>query len=69
MAETYTTQEGDTADTIAWGRFGVTHGATEAILRANPGLAAAGTKLPQGLVLTIPAYTVKKVSEAKRIWS
>ncbi|WP_315751399.1 MULTISPECIES: tail protein X [unclassified Bradyrhizobium] len=69
MAETYITQEGDTADTIAWSRFGVTHGATEAILRANPGLAAAGTKLPQGLALTIPAYTVKKVSDAKRIWS
>ncbi|WP_315743084.1 tail protein X [Bradyrhizobium sp. SZCCHNR1075] len=69
MAETYTTQEGDTVDLIAWNRFGVTHGATEAILRANPGLAAAGTKLPEGLVVTIPAFTPKKVTAAARIWS
>ncbi|MGJ4961341.1 MULTISPECIES: tail protein X [unclassified Bradyrhizobium] len=69
MAETYTTIEGDTVDMIAWSRFGVTHGATEAILRANQGLAAAGTRLPQGLTIVIPAYAPKKVSAAARIWS
>jgi phage tail protein X len=69
MAEVYITQEGDTVDLIAWNRFAATQGPTEAILRANPGLATAGTKLPQGLAVTIPAYTVKKVSAAVRIWS
>ncbi|MGJ4951874.1 tail protein X [Bradyrhizobium sp. HKCCYLS20291] len=69
MAETYTTLEGDTVDMIAWSRFGVTRGATEAILRANQGLAVAGTRLPQGMVITIPAYSPKKVSAAARIWS
>ncbi|MGX9427971.1 tail protein X [Bradyrhizobium sp. LeoA1S1] len=67
--EQYTTIEGDTVDLIAYNRFGVTHGATEAILRANPGLAAAGTKLPEGMVINIPNYVVKKVSTATRIWS
>ncbi|CCD94694.1 putative phage tail protein [Bradyrhizobium sp. ORS 375] len=67
--EQYTTMDGDTVDLIAYNRFGVTHGATEAILRANPGLAAAGTKLPEGLTVNIPAFVVKKVSAAKRIWS
>ncbi|MBB4398754.1 MULTISPECIES: tail protein X [Bradyrhizobium] len=67
--EQYTTIEGDTVDLIAYNRFGVTHGATEAILRANPGLAAAGTKLPQGMTINIPAFTVKKVNTAARIWS
>ncbi|WP_028165501.1 tail protein X [Bradyrhizobium elkanii] len=67
--EQYTTIEGDTVDLIAYNRFGVTHGATEAILRANPGLAAAGTKLPEGMTINIPNYTVKKVSTAARIWS
>ena len=69
MTETYITLEGDTVDMIAWSRFGVTHGATEGILRANQGLAAAGTRLPQGMVITIPAYAPKKVSVAARIWS
>lgn len=67
--EQYTTTEGDTVDLIAFNRFGVTHGATEAILRANPSLAAAGTKLPEGMVITIPPFVVKKVSNAARIWS
>ncbi|MHC2283568.1 phage tail protein X [Bradyrhizobium diazoefficiens] len=67
--EQYTTIEGDTVDLIAYNRFGVTHGATEAILRANLGLAAAGTKLPQGMKVNIPAFTVKKVNTAARIWS
>lgn len=67
--EQYTTMEGDSIDLIAYNRFGVTHGATEAILRANRGLAAAGTKLPEGLTVNIPAFVVKKVSSAKRIWS
>ncbi|WP_047308773.1 tail protein X [Rhodopseudomonas palustris] len=67
--EQYTTIEGDTVDLIAYRRFGVTHGATEAILRANQGLAAAGTRLPQGMVINIPNYTVKKQSAAVRIWS
>ncbi len=67
--EQYLTIEGDTVDLIAYNRFGVTHGATEAILRANPGLAAAGTKLPQGMTINIPAYVVKKANTAARIWS
>lgn len=67
--EQYLTIEGDTVDLIAYNRFGVTHGATEAILRANPGLAAVGTKLPQGMTINIPAFTVKKANRAARIWS
>jgi phage tail protein X len=69
MAGTYTTIEGDTVDLIAWNQWGVTAGATEAILQANPGLAAQGTKLPQGLVITIPDYVVKKLNATKKIWS
>ena len=67
--EQYLTIEGDTVDLIAYNRFGVTHGATEAILRANPGLAVVGTKLPQGMTINIPPFTVKKANTAARIWS
>lgn len=67
--EQYTTMEGDTADLIAYRRYGATHGATEAILRANPGLAAAGTKLPEGMTINLPAWSVKKELATVRIWS
>jgi phage tail protein X len=65
----YTTIEGDTVDLIAWNRSGETKGATEAILVANPGLAAKGTSLPAGIVINIPAWTKKKANVAARIWS
>jgi phage tail protein X len=67
--EQYTTIEGDTVDLIAWNHYGATRDAAEAILRANPGLAAAGTKLPQGMKITLPAWSKKKVNVATRIWS
>lgn len=67
--EQYQTIEGDTVDLIAYNRFGVTHGATEAILRVNPGLAAVGTKLPQGMTINIPPFVGKKQNVAARIWS
>lgn len=67
--ETYTTFEGDTVDLIAYRRYGATHGATEAILLANPGLAAAGTALPAGMVINIPAWSKKKELATVRIWS
>ena len=35
----------------------------------NPGLAAQGTKLPQGLAITLPDYVVKKTPVTKKIWS
>jgi phage tail protein X len=69
MPTPYTTIEGDTVDLIAWNQWGVTNGATEAILDANPGLAARGTKLPQGLVITLPDYVVKKTPVTRKIWS
>jgi phage tail protein X len=67
--ETYLTIEGDTVDLIAWNRFGETKDATEAILKANPGLAAKGTSLPAGVEINIPAWTKKKANVAARIWS
>ncbi len=69
MRPPYTTVEGDTVDLIAHRLFGVTREATEAILRANAGLAAAGTLLPSGMVITIPDFVPKKRNQAKRIWS
>ena len=46
--------EGDTPDLIAWREWGDRSGATEALLAANPGLAAKGPVLPTGTAITIP---------------
>ncbi len=51
----YITKQGDMVDAIARARYGSEHGGmTEAILKANPGLAARGPVLPENLTLTLP---------------
>ncbi len=54
MPETYRTIEGDTIDAIAHRHYGRHFGTTEAIWRANRGLAKQLMILPEGLVLTLP---------------
>lgn len=52
---TYVTGQDDMVDAFARLHYGSEHGGTtEAILAANPGLAAQGPKLPAGLSLNIP---------------
>lgn len=68
MADPYTTQQGDTVDLIAFDHFGKTKGPTEAILRANPGLAAAGPILPEGLKVTIPEVAPEPAPTVTRLW-
>jgi phage tail protein X len=67
--ETYLTQEGDTADLIAFERFGGSSGPTEAILDANPGLAARAAVLPAGLTIRIPVPVKKDRKQSTRLWS
>jgi len=55
MPTSYVTQQGDMVDAIAYVHYGTEHGGTaEAILAANPGLAAHGPVLPPNLRLTLP---------------
>ena len=69
MAESYTTQEADTVDLIAWNRYGRTKGVTEAILRANPGLAKLGPVLDAGVKMTLPDVAAEAVTKTVvRIW-
>jgi phage tail protein X len=65
----HTTMEGDTVDLIAFNKYGRTKGTTEAILRANTGLAAAGTALPAGMVILLPETVSEPEKVAVRIWS
>lgn len=66
--ETYTTTEGDMVDAIAHARFGTSRLHAERILDANPGLAAAGEKLPAGVTIKIPVPEVQDRREARRLW-
>lgn len=46
--------QGDTVDLICQRHLGRTGGITEAVLNANPGLAALGPVLPMGTPLILP---------------
>lgn len=67
--ETYTTVDGDMVDDIAFGRFGRSEAAVEAIFAANPGLAARGPVLPAGVTIRIPLPVEKDRAEMARLWS
>lgn len=57
----YITTGGEMIDQIAWGQYGHQIGTTEALLAANPGLAAQPFFLPPGLSIDLPV--LKATSE------
>lgn len=50
----YVTAQGEMLDAICKRHYGCERGATEAVLAANPGLAARGPVLPMGLEIVLP---------------
>ncbi|TPK15155.1 phage tail protein [Mesorhizobium sp. B2-5-9] len=50
----YTTQQGEVADLVCSRFYGRTKDVTEAVLVANPGLAAKGPVLPFATQITMP---------------
>jgi phage tail protein X len=48
-----TARAGETVDAVVWRVLGTS--AVEPVLEANPGLAARGPTLPEGLAITLPA--------------
>lgn len=55
MTTTHVTVQGDTVDLVAWKTAGRTADVVEAILAANPGLAAMGAVLPTGTRVVVPS--------------
>lgn len=51
---TYVTAQREMLDAICKRHYGCERGATEAVLAANPGLAARGPVLPMGLEIHLP---------------
>lgn len=69
LFETYVTQDGDMVDLIAFRRFGSSSTFAEAILDANPGLAARGPVLEGGITIMIPVPLAKDRAQSTRLWS
>ncbi|QDC00379.1 tail protein X [Mesorhizobium sp. 8] len=54
MATIYTTMQGEMIDAICRRAYGDESGYVEAVLEANPGLAALAAPLPIGTEITLP---------------
>ncbi len=50
----YRTKDGDVLDALCAVHYGPRAGAVEAVLAANPGLAARGPIYPSGVLITFP---------------
>ncbi|SFJ63024.1 tail protein X [Aerobium aerolatum] len=61
MPTTYRTHHGEMIDAICRRAYGDESGYVEAVLDANPGLAAAGPLLPANMLIVLPR--VPKASE------
>lgn len=64
---TYRTIDGDMVDEICHHHYG-TETMTEAVYAANPGLAAKGPILPQGIVIILPEVNPQPVQNPIRLW-
>lgn len=61
-------QQYDTVDAICWRHYGRTLGMTEAVLAANPGLAAVGPILPHGLEVELPELVSTSTAQTVQLW-
>lgn len=60
--------QGDTVDRICYRYYGRTAGVTEAVLKANPGLAKLGPILPMGTRVKMPAVEAKPTKQTIALW-
>ncbi len=64
MTTIHRTLQGDTVDLVAWKLAGRTAEVVEAILAANPGLAALGPILPIGTAVIVPEVATPTATPA-----
>jgi len=63
--------QNDTIDLMCWRHLGTTAGVVEATLELNPGLAAHGPVLPQGILVKLPSpdtVTGMAKTETVQLW-
>lgn len=64
----YRTKEHDMLDWICWKHYGFQSGAVEIVLTANPELAAWGSVLPAGLLITLPEIKKATAKPTIKLW-
>ncbi|MFS4552094.1 tail protein X [Comamonas resistens] len=62
------THDGDSVDSLCWRYYGRTADVVEAVLEANPGLAARGPILPQGLLVLMPNLPKPATRPLIQLW-
>jgi len=60
--------QGDTVDRICYRYYGYTAGVTEAVLKANPGLAELGPVLPMGTKVMLPEVAEQQTKTTVQLW-
>lgn len=68
MAEKIITNQGEMADIICRRTYGDESGYVEAVLAANPGLAAKGPVLPMGTSVVLPDIEVSTETRVIKLW-
>ncbi|MCK6435958.1 tail protein X [Rivihabitans pingtungensis] len=68
MAKTIRTSDGDRLDTLCHRYYGRLNGVAEAVLAANPGLAAKPQPFRAGLIIHLPDLPVV-VEKPVQLWS
>jgi len=64
----YITKTNDMVDAICRAQYGDEHAYTEAVLAANPGLAARGPILPAGLTIQLPVFAEEPSETTIKLW-
>ncbi|MGR3486043.1 MAG: tail protein X [Paracoccaceae bacterium] len=68
MADVYETRGGELIDELTFRHYGDHAGTAEAILAANPGLAARPVALPPGVRIVLPARAPTPTTKAVRLY-
>jgi phage tail protein X len=62
-------RQNDTLDLLCWRHFGQTAAVTEIALELNPGIAALGEVLPEGLSVTLPDAAPARETKRVELWT
>jgi phage tail protein X len=68
MAKIIKTSDGDRLDTLCHRHYGHLNGCVEAVISANPGLAAEKQPYRAGVILTLPDLP-RRVDKPIQLWS
>lgn len=68
MSNIYTTRQGETVDLACLAHYGRTAKVVEAVIEANPGLAALGVVLPIGTKIVMPIIATSTERRLVSLW-